>query len=91
MQVRLLAYQVFLSLPRIYLSCFYVRMQEKKYCLNSFKELEEEEKAKMKDPELPEPKMPFDDWKNFVCSEKDSEKKAEFILKNWEEEAYSFW
>lgn len=55
------------------------------------KELEEEEKAKMKDPELPEPKMPFDDWKNFVCSEKDSEKKAEFILKNWEEEAYSFW
>ena len=45
MQVRLLAYQVFLSLPRIYLSCFYVRMQEKKYCLNSFKELEEEEKS----------------------------------------------
>ena len=39
----------------------------------------------MKDPELPDPKLPFDDWKNFVCSEKDVEKKAEFILKNWEE------
>jgi hypothetical protein len=45
----------------------------------------------MKDPELPEPKMPFDDWKNYVCSEKDADKKCEFIRKNWEEEAYSFW
>lgn len=55
------------------------------------KEMEEEEKNRLKDPVLPESKMPFDDWKNYVCSEKDSEKKAEFILKNWEEEAYSFW
>lgn len=55
------------------------------------KELEEEEKNKMKDPVLPEPKLPFDDWKNYVCSEKDAEKKAQYIFDNWEPEAYSFW
>ena len=55
------------------------------------KELEEEEKLKMQDPVLPESKLPFDDWKNYVCSEKDAEKKADYILQNWEEEAYSFW
>jgi elongation factor 1-gamma len=30
----------------------------------------------MKEPVFPESKLPFDDWKNFVCSEKDANKKA---------------
>lgn len=53
--------------------------------------MEREEKEMLKDPVFPESKVVFDDWKNYVCSEKDVEKKLKYIKENHDENGYSFW
>jgi len=35
--------------------------------------------------------MVLDDFKRFVCNEKDNERKMNYVKENFDEKAYSFW